>query len=30
MRLWLNPPYEWYRRTKAVEYKETNDGYEIV
>ena len=30
MRLWLNPPYKWYRKTKEVEYKETNDGYEIV
>jgi len=29
-RLWLNPPYKWYRKTKEADYEETETGYEII
>ncbi len=29
MNIWINPPYEWYRKTAAVKYVETKNGYKI-
>ena len=30
MHLWLDCPFDWYRKTKAVDYKETVQGYKII